>query len=380
MTSLLGRPRGPGLIRQANLAVLFIVFILVGIGIATLYSVEGGSFRPWAERHGLRFLVGTALVLVMLAVPLGTWLRLANPIYAIALVLVILVPFTGTEALGARRWLSVGGWSFQPTELMKVALVLALARYYQWLPPDRVSDPRWVLAPLLMIAVPVVLTLRQPDLGSATLFATVGLALMFVAGVSLIYFIGGILVLGLAAPLIWSSLHDYQRRRVEIFLDPDSDPLGAGYHINQSKIALGAGGVSGKGYMQGTQSQLDFLPEKHTDFIFTMYAEEWGFIGGMLLLGLYTLLLVLLGRMAIRAESPFTRLLIAGAWVTIFLYVFINIAMVTGLVPVVGVPLPFVSYGGTSMLTLTAGLGLALAADARGPWDRLRPGEPGPLF
>jgi rod shape determining protein RodA len=383
MTRLLGRPRGfMGIepIRQANWGVLLIVSVLVSIGIATLYSVEGGSFQPWAERHGLRFLVGTAVILAMLAVPLEVWLRLANPLYVVALLLVLLVPFVGVEALGARRWLSVAGLSFQPTELMKVVLVLALARYYQWLPPDRVSDVKWVLLPLLMIAVPVVLTLRQPDLGSATLFAAVGLALMFFAGVSLLYFIGGALALGLAAPLIWSSLYDYQRRRVEIFLDPDADPLGAGYHINQSKIALGAGGVSGKGYMQGTQSQLDFLPEKHTDFIFTMFGEEWGFAGNMLLLSLYAVLLFLLGRMAARAECPFTRLLIAGSWVTIFLYVFINVAMVTGLVPVVGVPLPFVSYGGTSMMTLMAGLGLALAADARGSRDRLRWGEVGPLF
>jgi rod shape determining protein RodA len=367
------------MVSHAQWSVLLVVSLLVSIGIATLYSVEGGSFQPWAERHGLRYLVGIGGILLMIAVPQETWMRLANPFYALALALVMLVPVAGTEALGARRWLNIGGFSFQPTELMKVALVLALARYYQWLPEHRVSHPVWVAAPLLLIVVPVAFTLRQPDLGSATLYATVGLGIMFLAGVSVLYFLAGALALGLSAPLIWASLHDYQRRRVEIFLNPESDPLGAGYHINQSKIALGAGGFSGKGYMQGTQSQLDFLPEKHTDFIFTMYAEEWGFTGGLLLLALYAVLLMLLARMALGAVTPFARLVIAGAWITIFLYVFINVAMVTGLVPVVGVPLPFVSYGGTSMMTLMAGLGLALSAAARGP-DR-RPLAPlGPLL
>ncbi len=366
-------------IARANWPVLVIVAILVAVGIATLYSVEGGSFRPWAERHGLRFLVGTALIMGMLLVPLETWLRAANPFYSAALIMVMLVPLIGVEALGARRWLSIAGIGFQPAELMKVALVLALARYYQWLPAGKVSDPRCVLAPLAMIAVPVVFTLRQPDLGSATLFAAVGLSLMFLAGVSIVYFIAGGVAIAAASPLIWAGLHDYQRRRIEIFLDPDSDPLRAGYHITQSKIALGAGGVTGRGYMQGTQSQLDFLPEKHTDFIFTTFAEEWGFIGCVALLALYGLLLAALARMAMRASTPFARLLIAGSWITIFLYVFINVAMVTGLVPVVGVPLPFVSYGGTSMMTLMAGLGLALAADAHGRDGAMR-APSGPIF
>jgi rod shape determining protein RodA len=211
--------------------------------------------------------------------------------------------------------------------------------------------------------VPVFFVLRQPDLGTAALFAGLGLALMFLAGVSSLYFIAGGIGLGAALPLVWANLHDYQRRRVEIFLDPDKDPLGSGYHITQSKIALGSGGFSGKGFMQGTQSQLDFLPEKQTDFIFTMFSEEWGFAGAFGLLVLYALLLSLLMAMALRAKQPFSRLLIAGSAVTMFLYIFINVAMVTGLVPVVGVPLPFVSYGGTALTTLMVGLGLAMSAD-----------------
>jgi rod shape determining protein RodA len=214
-----------------------------------------------------------------------------------------------------------------------------------------------------MITLPVVLTLRQPDLGSGLILAAMGLGMMFLAGVSVLYFAAGAAGLWALAPVAWSQLHDYQRRRIEIFLDPDKDPLGAGYHITQSKIALGAGGVTGKGYMLGTQSQLDFLPEKHTDFIFTMFAEEWGVFGAIALLALYAVLLALLVVMVLRARTWFARLIIAGTAVMLFLYVAINVAMVTGLVPVVGVPLPFISYGGTHMATLMACIGLGMSAD-----------------
>ncbi len=349
---------------RAHWAVLAIVSVLCGIGIATLYSVEGGSFQPWAERHGLRFLAGLAGILVMLAVPADAWMRLAAPAYLSALVLLMLVPIVGSDALGARRWLDLGFLSFQPGEFMKVALVLMLAAYYQWLPRERVSDPVWVAIPFVMIVVPAVFTLRQPDLGSALLYGITGLGIMFMAGVSITYFAGGAALMAAASPLIWSSLHGYQRRRIEIFLDPGSDPLGAGYHIQQSKIALGAGGFSGTGYMKGTQSQLDFLPEKHTDFIFTMFAEEWGFAGAVVLLCLQAALVLILWRMMMRAGTLFARLLVAGTALTLFLYAVVNAAMVTGLVPVVGVPMPFVSYGGTSMLSLMAALGLALSAAA----------------
>ncbi len=346
----------------AHWAILAIVSALVAIGVATLYSVEGGSFQPWAERHGLRYLAGVAAILAMLSVPLHVWMRLAVPVYAVALLLLASVPFLGSEALGARRWLDLGPVSFQPAEFMKVALILLLAAYYQWLPRARVSNWVWVTVPLAAIVVPVLFTLRQPDLGSAMLYGTVGLGLLFLAGVRAIYFAGGAIALVAAAPFLWGALHDYQRRRIEIFLDPGSDPLGAGYHIQQSKIALGAGGLSGTGYMQGTQSQLDFLPEKHTDFIFTMFAEEWGFAGAAVLIGLQAALVFLLWRMMAAAPTIFARLLIAGAALTLSLYAVVNAAMVSGLLPVVGVPMPFVSYGGTSMLSLMGALGLALSA------------------
>ncbi|MGB4866908.1 MAG: rod shape-determining protein RodA, partial [Hyphomicrobium sp.] len=324
------------------------------------------SFQPWAERHTLRFLVAVGVVLIMAMVRPETWLRAAYPAYGVALAMLVLVPIAGVEALGAKRWLTVGGMTFQPSEFMKLALVLALARYYQWLPEERASQPVWVLIPALMIVIPVALTMRQPDLGSGVLFAMVGLVLMFLAGVSVFYFAGAGLTAVAALPVIWWQLRDYQRRRLEIFLNPDQDPLGAGYHITQSKIALGSGGVSGKGFMHGTQSQLDFVPEKHTDFIATMLGEEWGFAGLLVLLALYAILLTLMLAMAWRCRHPFGRLLIAGTAMTLFIYVFINLAMVTGMVPVVGVPLPLVSYGGTSMTTLMIGLGLAMSSHVHG--------------
>lgn len=345
-----------------NWPVLAVAGMIAAIGCAALYSVGGGSFQPWAERHAMRFLVALAIVLAMSMVRVQVWLRAGYVVYALALIALALVPFIGVEALGARRWLGFGGMTFQPSELMKIALVVALARYYQWLPVPLVSKPVWVAVPLLLIAVPVVLTLRQPDLGTAVLFSIVGLTLMFLAGVSLIYFFAGLASVVAAAPFIWANLHDYQRRRIETFLNPDLDPLGSGYHIAQSKIAIGSGGVWGKGFVLGTQSQLDFVPEKHTDFILTILGEEWGFAGLSILLLLFCILLLLIIVMAWRCQNRFGRLIIAGSGASLFVYVFINTAMVTGLVPVVGVPLPLVSYGGTSMMTLMIGLGLAMSA------------------
>ena len=358
---------------------LGVAALIAVVGTATLYSVAGGSFQPWAERHALRFLVGCALVLAMALVTPRTWLHLAYPVYAVALGLLALVPLIGTEALGARRWLSLGSMSLQPSELMKVALVAALARYYHWLAPERVSRPVFVAIPLAMILAPVALTLKQPDLGTAVLFVVIGAALMFMAGVSWLLFAAAGTGALVALPYAWDALHGYQKKRIETFLDPDKDPLGAGYHITQSKIALGSGGVEGKGFMQGTQSQLEFLPEKHTDFAFTMFGEEWGFVGAVGLLALYALLLVLVLQMAWRATTHFGRLTAGGLAVTLFAYVFINVAMVTGLVPVVGVPLPLMSYGGSAILSVMAALGLAMSPHVHGR-EQPRRDEIGPWW
>ena len=269
---------------RVNWPLLAVLGLISAIGVAALYSVAGGSFQPWAEKHALRVLAGFGLILIVAIVPLRFWLGIAYPTYLLALALLVGVLLFGTQSMGARRWIGIGSVLFQPSEVMKIALFAALARYYQWLPAHNVSRPIWVMVPLLIIALPVALVLKQPDLGTAMLFAVVGLGIMFAAGVSIYYFLAGAAGLAAIAPFIWNALHDYQRNRILTFLDPDRDPLGAGYHISQSKIALGSGGLGGKGFMRGTQSQLDFLPEKHTDFIFTMFAEEMGFIGAMGLL------------------------------------------------------------------------------------------------
>lgn len=349
---------------------LAVVVVIGAIGTATLVSVGGGSYQPWAERHALRVVVGIGLVIVMALVPLGVWLRLSYPAFLVGLVLLALVPLVGQEALGAKRWLAFGGMSFQPSEVVKIALVAALARYYQTLPPADVSKPLKVLPPLIMILAPMLLTLRQPDLGTSLLIAFTGFGLMFLAGVSWLYYIGGAVGAFVALPFVIERLHGYQRRRLEVFLEPEKDPLGAGYHITQSKIALGSGGVTGRGYMQGTQSQLDFVPEKHTDFIFANLGEEWGFIGTIVVVALFAALVGLVLLRALRARSPFARLLLAGFALSVLVYAGINMAMVTGVAPVVGVPLPFVSYGGTSMLSLMVLLGLAMSGHVHGH-DRL---------
>ncbi|MEM8643272.1 MAG: rod shape-determining protein RodA [Pseudomonadota bacterium] len=345
-----------------NWPFLALITAIVLVGIAALYSVAGGSFDPWASRQVMRFCFGLALLFAIAFSDIRWWLKGAYPLFLLALALMALVPFIGVESGGARRWLGVGEMSFQPSEMMKIALVLAIARYYQWLPPEKIWRPDALIPPLLMIGVPALLALVQPDLGTAALFAIIGAGMMFLAGVSWFYFGGAILAVVVALPHAWEMLHDYQKQRVLTFFDPHADPLGSGYHILQSKIAIGSGGLSGKGFMNGTQAQLNFLPEKHTDFIFTMFSEEMGFVGAMILLALYLLALVFITFMALRCRSMFAKLVAGGMGLTLFAYVFINVAMVTGLMPVVGVPLPLVSYGGTSMLTMMIGLGFVLNA------------------
>ena len=345
-----------------NWPFLLLVAAIALVGAGALYSVAGGTFEPWATRHIVRFCIGLALLFAVAFSDIRWWLNGAYPLYLGILLLMLLVPLIGVESGGARRWLGVGEVSFQPSEMMKIALVLALARYYQWLPPEKIWRPDALIPPLLLIGVPVLLALAQPDLGTAALFAIIGGGLLFLAGVSWFYFGAAIVGVVVALPHAWEKLHDYQKERVLTFFDPERDPLGSGYHILQSKIAIGSGGLAGKGYMQGTQAQLNFLPEKHTDFIFTMFAEEMGFVGAVVLLVLYLLALIFIAYMALRCRSIFAKLVAAGMGLTLFAYVFINVAMVTGLVPVVGVPLPLVSYGGTSMLTMIIGLGFVLNA------------------
>lgn len=376
-------PAGMALRRLAGVQwwLLAAVSAMALIGVATLYAAAGGNFHPWAEQHAVRFVAGIAVVLLMAMVPLGIWLQAAYPVYVVGIVMLALVPLIGVEALGAKRWLSLAGVTFQPSEIVKVALVAALARYYHMLPADRVSWPRNLAVPLLLILVPVALTLKQPDLGTAILLAMVGLSLLFLSGVSIGYFAAGAVAVLASLPLVLRNLHGYQLKRLEIFLDPGRDPLGAGYHIAQSKIALAAGGLNGKGFMLGTQSRLQFLPESHTDFILAMFGEEWGFIGTAALLALVGLVMLMVLVMVLRAHGRFAKLLVAGFGLMLFFYAAINVAMVTGLAPVVGVPLPLVSYGGTSMMTLMVSLGLAMSAHVHSRARRRADGfvRPGPV-
>jgi rod shape determining protein RodA len=341
---------------------LMLVIGLIGYGV--LYSAGGGSHEPWAWRHGVRLAVGIPMMIVIAMVDPRFWYRIAYPLYGLALALLTAVDILGEINKGAQRWLDLGFVQLQPSELMKVALVLALARYFHSAYLSDVKRPLFLVPALAMIGLPVGLVLLQPDLGTAVMLAACGVGLLFMAGVRLWKFMlaGG---LGAAAlPIAWANMHDYQRQRVFTFLDPTQDPLGTGYHIIQSKIALGSGGFWGKGFLNGSQAQLNYLPEKQTDFAFTMLAEETGFVGAMVVLALFFALLVLGLVIALRAPSQFSRLVAAGMTITLTLYVAINVAMVTGLIPVVGVPLPLISYGGTAMLTSLVAAGLILGADA----------------
>ncbi len=344
-----------------NWVLLSLICVIASIGFAMLYSVADGNWDPWASRQIFRFGVGFVALIVVAMIDIRLWMALAYPAYALALVLLGVVEVAGDVGMGAQRWLSIGPLNLQPSELMKIALVLALARYFHGIHVEEVSRPIRLIPPLLMIALPVALVVRQPDLGTAILLLAGGGALVFLAGINWWYIIGGVASAIAAIPIGWQFLQDYQRNRVLTFLDPERDPLGTGYHILQSKIALGSGGVFGQGFLQGTQSHLNFLPEKQTDFIFTMLAEEFGLVGALGLLGLYVAVLGFGVMIALSARAHFGRLVAMGVCITLFLYVFINAAMVMGLVPVVGVPMPLVSYGGTSMMTIMFGFGLLMS-------------------
>ncbi len=340
--------------------------MIAGAGVLTLYSVAGGSWSPWALKHGLRFVVALGVMIGMAFIGIKYWMALAYPIYFAALVALILVPIIGEVNMGARRWIEFGGMQFQPSEAMKIGLVMGLARYYHGLRAEQVSQILYLAPPLLMIGAPVGLVFMQPDLGTSLLLAASGAAIILLAGLSwriTAFGVGAAVVAGYSA-YRFEILKPYQLERIFTFLDPDRDPLGQGYHLLQSKIGLGSAGLTGKGYMEGTQSQLKFLPEMHTDFIFTIFGEEFGFVGAMFLLGLYFTVILLGVSIAMGSRAHFARLTAMGVVVTFALYVLINTGMVMGLAPVVGVPLPLVSYGGTVMLTIMAGFGLVMSVHA----------------
>lgn len=367
-------PTGLRKVLHLNWPIILLLIAVASAGFLMLYSVAGGSMTPWVEPQMERFALGMVLMIIVAMVPIWFWRNMAFLAYGGSLLLLLGVEFFGEVRMGAQRWIDIGFMRLQPSELTKITLVMFLAAYYDWLPNKKTSHPLWVVLPVLFILAPAMLVLNQPDLGTALLLLMGGASVMFLAGVHWAYFatvMGG----GVAAIVAvfqsrgtpWQLLKDYQYRRIDTFLDPANDPLGAGYHITQAKIALGSGGWTGRGFMQGTQSRLNFLPEKHTDFIFTTLAEEFGFVGAFTLLGLYMLIILFCIISALGNRDRFASLLTLGVAMTFFLFFAVNMAMVTGLAPVVGVPLPLVSYGGSAMLVLLVAFGLVQSAHIHRP-------------
>ena len=352
-----------GKLMELNWTLVLLLVLLGAAGVGMLYSVAGGSWTPWAVNHTIRFSVAFGGMMVIAMFPPRFWMGVAYPIYLLALILLVGVEFAGVTINGSQRWLDIGPIRFQPSEMMKLAVVFALARFYHDLPMEKVSSLGGLIVPAALIGLPALLIAKQPDLGTTLLLVATGGAVVYLAGLS-----WKIIVPAAVAGLVGGigffryGLQEYQRERIMTMFNPDADPLGAGYQILQSKIALGSGGFTGKGFMEGTQSQLEYLPEKQTDFIFTILGEEFGFVGGLVVLAIYVLVLANTVAIAVSCKSVFLRLLCMGVATTFALYVIINVGMVMGALPVVGVPLPLISYGGTVMMAVLAGFGLILGA------------------
>jgi rod shape determining protein RodA len=353
----------PAALRSLPWTMLFLVLAITGFGLTVLYSAAGGSFTPWAASQGAKFVVFLGGAIALSRLREEFWRGIAFPTYVVIVVMLAAVELMGKVSGGSQRWIDLGIIRLQPSEFMKPAIVLALARFYSLLPASELRTLNSVWPAAALLAVPAGLVLLQPDLGTAMMIVFGAITVMFLAGVPLRLFVGGGALLAAAAPIAFSMMHDYQRNRVLIFLDPESDPLGTGYHISQSKIAIGSGGIFGKGFLNGTQSHLQYLPEGHTDFVFATMAEEWGLLGGLFLIVAFVLLVRWGVNVGIRAETRFARLTAAGLATTIFFYVAINLMMVMGLAPVVGIPLPLVSFGGSAMMTVMICLGILMSLD-----------------
>lgn len=342
---------------------VLMIVLLAAIGVTVLYSAANGDWYRWALPQLMRFGLGLAVMLFLAFVDVRLFLRYSYLFYFMVLALLVIVEIKGHVGMGAQRWIDLKFMKLQPSELMKIALVLALARYFNATTLQNIETVKGILVPLVMVVAPVALVMIQPDLGTALMLLFTAGAMFFVVGVQLWKF--GLVIAGgiVSLPVAWHFLHTYQKNRVLTFLDPERDPLGAGYHIIQSKIALGSGGIFGKGFLNGTQGHLNFLPEKHTDFIFTMLSEEFGMIGGSIVILLNFILIAYSFIFALRSASYFGKLVAIGLTTSYFLYVIINIAMVLGLLPVVGVPLPLISYGGTVIISVMAGFGIILSVN-----------------
>ena len=346
-------------LQSINYPLLGLIITLFFVGLAALYSISNGDFNSWPLKHSQRFILGLIIFFLVIFFDLRLIFAYAYVIFFLSIISLVIIPFFGIESNGATRWINIAGISLQPSEFVKYTLILALAKYFHSINNDS-SFIKTLIIPLIITIVPVLLVITQPDLGTALIILLGGISLFWISGLNYKYFIVGVFSILCSLPVLWQYLKDYQKDRVLTFFNPERDPLGNGYHIMQSKIALGSGGIFGKGYMEGTQSHLNFLPEMQTDFIFTMLGEEFGFIGTMLLLIIYAALIMISIRLALKSRSLFSKYLSLGVCNVFFIYVFVNIGMVTGLLPVVGVPLPFISYGGSSMLAVMFGFGLLM--------------------
>ena len=341
---------------------LILIIILIGaISVFAIYSTERGEFSFYTKNHLLRLLVFFGMFLVLSFVRITFWYKNAYFFYAVCVSLLFITLFFGLMASGSRRWLDLYFLNLQPSEIMKIAIIVCFARYYHRIQTAEIQNYKFILVPLILLLIPCYLVLQQPDLGTSILIAGTGVIIIWLAGLNIKYFIYSTLLLIVSLPFAVSLLKPYQKSRILTFFNPDRDPLGAGYQIIQSKIAIGSGGFFGKGFLKGTQSYLEFLPEKHTDFIFTLFSEEFGFIGSIILLLLYILLIYRIISIGFYAKSFFSKLFCFGFASAIFLYIFVNISMVLGLLPIVGAPLPIMSYGGSSMLSIMLGLSIVMS-------------------
>ena len=348
-------------LKAVDYFLIIIVAIIGSISVLSIYSTESGNFSFYTKNHLTRFLVFFSMFLVLSFVRVSVWYRQAYTFYILGILLLLLVIFFGISASGSKRWINFFIMNLQPSELMKIAIIVCFARYYHRIQSSDIQSYKYLLQPIILLLIPCYLVITQPDLGTAILIAGSGLAIIWLAGINLKYFIYSGLILLVSLPFVISFLKPYQKSRILTFFNPDRDPLGAGYQIIQSKIAIGSGGLLGKGFLQGTQSYLEFLPEKHTDFIFTLFSEEFGFVGSMVLILLYILLIYRIIRIGFSCRSFFAKLYCFGFASALFLYIFVNIAMVVGLLPIVGAPLPIMSYGGSSMLSIMLGLSIVMS-------------------
>ena len=348
-------------LKAVDYFLIIIVAIIGSMSVFSIYSTESGNFSFYTKNHLTRFLVFFSMFLVLSFVRVSFWYRQAYIFYILGILILLLVIFFGISASGSKRWINFFIMNLQPSELMKIAIIVCFARYYHRIQSSDIQSYKYLLQPIILLLIPCYLVITQPDLGTAILIAGSGLAIIWLAGLNLKYFIYSGLILLVSLPFVISILKPYQKSRILTFFNPDRDPLGAGYQIIQSKIAIGSGGLLGKGFLQGTQSYLEFLPEKHTDFIFTLFSEEFGFVGSMVLILLYALLIYRIIRIGFSSRSFFAKLYCFGFASALFLYIFVNIAMVVGLLPIVGAPLPIMSYGGSSMLSIMLGLSIVMS-------------------